>query len=234
MTMKEMVEEFEKRGFKATKSYISSEKKYRFDISKDGLGMVGYFIYPEDETPDYRNYLKREFINDMELNFITEFNKRKAEKKEMNMKDVFTLSNSPTGLLEVDGRRWPVIVSSIDSTHDVLGRSETTITCEVQNDIRRMHPGHIIKPLAIQKVVFNNPETIVLWYDGTKTVVKAGKGETYDPEKGLVMAIAKKALGNKGNYYDSIRKWVEDYEDKLIAQAVVENILATAATGDDK
>ena len=52
---------------------------------------------------------------------------------------------------------------------------------------------------AIQKVIFNDPATIVIWADGTKTVVKCDC-ELYDPEKGLAMAISKKALGNNGNY----------------------------------
>ena len=60
----------------------------------------------------------------------------------------------------------------------------------------------------IDKVVFNNPATIVLWKDGTKTVVKCGDGDTFDPEKGLAMAIAKKALGNKGYYYEVFKKWL--------------------------
>lgn len=61
----------------------------------------------------------------------------------------------------------------------------------------------------IKNVIFNNPATIVMWDDDTKTVVKAGK-EKYDAEKGLAMAITKKALGNKGDYYDVIKKWVGD------------------------
>lgn len=65
-------------------------------------------------------------------------------------------------------------------------------------------------PLSIQKVIFNDPATIVFWKDGTKTVVKCGENDIYDPEKGLAMAISKKALGNKGNYYDEFKKWVPD------------------------
>lgn len=61
--------------------------------------------------------------------------------------------------------------------------------------------------LRIKKVIFNDPATIVYWPDGTKTVVKA-EGEAFDPEKGLAMAIAKKSLGNKGNYYDVFREWL--------------------------
>lgn len=60
----------------------------------------------------------------------------------------------------------------------------------------------------IDDVIFSGPATVVKWKDGTKTVVKCNKGENFDPEKGLVIAITKKALGNKGNYYETIRKWM--------------------------
>lgn len=58
----------------------------------------------------------------------------------------------------------------------------------------------------IDHVIFNNPATIVFWKDDTKTVVKVNTGEPYDPEKGLAMAMVKKVSGNKGNYYNTIRK----------------------------
>ena len=58
---------------------------------------------------------------------------------------------------------------------------------------------------AIKNVIFNNPATVVYWTDGTKTVVKA-ENEDFDPEKGLAMAISKKVLGNKGNYYETFKK----------------------------
>lgn len=66
--------------------------------------------------------------------------------------------------------------------------------------------------VTIKKVVFNEPATIVLWSDNTKTVVKCAEGDAYDPEKGLAMAIAKKALGNEGNYYNTFRKWLPKKE----------------------
>ena len=61
----------------------------------------------------------------------------------------------------------------------------------------------------IKKVIFNDPATIVLWKDGTKTIVKCQDGDVFDPEKGLAMAISKKALGNTGKYFDEIKKWTE-------------------------
>lgn len=64
----------------------------------------------------------------------------------------------------------------------------------------------------VKKVIFNSPYTIVLWADGTKTIVKAQDGDNFDPEKGLAMAISKKAFGNDGNYYDKLKEWLEKTE----------------------
>ena len=58
------------------------------------------------------------------------------------------------------------------------------------------------------RVIYNDPATIAFWSDGTKTVVKAQPGDIFDPEKGLAMAIAKKACGNKGNYYNGFKDWL--------------------------
>jgi hypothetical protein len=74
---------------------------------------------------------------------------------------------------------------------------------EGENDMRLRVP-------EIKKVIFNKPAVIVLWKDGTKTIVKAQGKSRYDKEKGLAMAIAKKALGNEGNYYNEFRKWLEE------------------------
>ena len=64
----------------------------------------------------------------------------------------------------------------------------------------------------IKNVIFNDPATIVFWEDGTKTVVKCQDGDEFDPEKGLAMAIAKKAYGNKGNYCNKMKKWLPKEE----------------------
>ena len=64
---------------------------------------------------------------------------------------------------------------------------------------------------AIHNVIFNPPATIVFWGDGSKTVVKCQNGEEFDPEKGLTMAFFKRMHGNKGRYFDDIKKWSEKY-----------------------
>ena len=76
---------------------------------------------------------------------------------------------------------------------------------------------HVDRSFQIKKVIFNEPATIVFWQDGTKTVVKTQNEEDFDPEKGLAMAIAKKAMGNEGNYFNQIKKWTEEYHDERLA-----------------
>lgn len=61
----------------------------------------------------------------------------------------------------------------------------------------------------IKNVIFNNPATIVFWADGTKTVVQCQGDDIYDPEKGLAMAMCKKMLGNKHEYYHTFKHWMK-------------------------
>ena len=72
---------------------------------------------------------------------------------------------------------------------------------------------YLILVPRIKNVIFNDPATIVFWSDNTKTVVKA-QDEPFDPEKGLAMAICKRALGNEGNYYNEIKKWLLKEENE--------------------
>jgi hypothetical protein len=84
------------------------------------------------------------------------------------------------------------------------------------------------KKYGIKDVIFNDPATIVLWEDGTKTVVKTQDGDEYDPEKGLAMAISKKALGNKHEYYNVFKKWLKKYEKQQKADADTSSDLSAA------
>jgi hypothetical protein len=56
-----------------------------------------------------------------------------------------------------------------------------------------------------KKIIFNYPATIVIWNDGTKTVVKCQEGESYDKEKGVSLCFMKKFLGNKTNFNNIFR-----------------------------
>lgn len=61
--------------------------------------------------------------------------------------------------------------------------------------------------VSIRKVIFNDPATIVLWSDGTKTVVKCGPEDSFDTEKGLAMAIVKKMAGNDNRFHKVFKQY---------------------------
>ena len=71
--------------------------------------------------------------------------------------------------------------------------------------------------IKVEKVIFNNPATIIFWSDGTKTVVKCGENDTYDKEKGFFIACAKKLFGND---YKAVGRM-----NKALEMAVVQKVL---------
>lgn len=63
---------------------------------------------------------------------------------------------------------------------------------------------------AIKKVIFSGPCTIVLWEDGTKTMVRCLEDDFYDPEKAVMMAYLKKHFGYSNT---QMSKWLQKYTE---------------------
>lgn len=119
-------------------------------------------------------------------------------------------------LITKNGTKIPVTIDYIETTADTFPKFEGHITgtakvfyCNILNSTYGIGSSHIPE---IKNVIFNDPATIVFWEDGTKTVVKCQDGDEFDPEKGLAMAIVKKAYGNKGNYCNKLKKWLPKEE----------------------
>ena len=68
----------------------------------------------------------------------------------------------------------------------------------------------------IDKVIINYPATIVVWKDGTKTVVKCDDDNTFDEDTGVAMCIVKKMCGNKGNFNNIFKKVKKQYGNKQV------------------
>lgn len=89
------------------------------------------------------------------------------------------------------------------------------------------NPNPVLKKLRlipdIKNVIFNPPATIIFWEDGTKTVVKCSEYDDFDPEKGMAMAIAKKAIGEGNNYYPEIKKWTKNYDYNPVDKITLTN-----------
>ena len=80
-------------------------------------------------------------------------------------------------------------------------------TEEVNTRTRYKLPGALDNDCVITRVIFNKPATIVFWNDGTKTITKCSKDDTYSKEAGLAICCLKKAFGKKAN--ECLRAFVE-------------------------
>lgn len=60
----------------------------------------------------------------------------------------------------------------------------------------------------IDKVIFHAPATVIIFKDGTKSIVKCSEHDEYDQEKGFAMALLKHVLGNK-KYKTLFKKYVK-------------------------
>lgn len=129
--------------------------------------------------------------------------------------DGFRNTNSKMGLFWFDEKH----LISDEKIEEMRINIEETQDALTHMFIDSTYGIKIHKDVEITKVIFNNPATIVFWSDGKKTVVKCSIDEAFDEEKGLAMAISKRVLGNKGNYYNEFKKWlpkIEVCEDNVV------------------
>lgn len=64
--------------------------------------------------------------------------------------------------------------------------------------------------IKIERVIFSNPATIVIWKDGTKTVAKCREGDTYSKEAGLAICYMKKIMGSRKKFLKVMKKWIPE------------------------
>lgn len=74
--------------------------------------------------------------------------------------------------------------------------------------------------VRLDHVVYDDPATIAFWSDGTKTVVKCSPKDTYDPEKGLLLCIAKKISDNGEDWYKKIQEKLPKTKSELEPTAI--------------
>lgn len=66
---------------------------------------------------------------------------------------------------------------------------------------------------GIEKVIFNEPATIVFWNDGTKTVVKCCEKDSYDREVGFKTALLTKMFSKQ-----ALRDMINTYVPKEVEE----------------
>ena len=166
-----------------------------------------YETIKKHEYPWGSNNIKRdEFINMLKENTMTQ-----SYKNYVNAMAKYGAQAE----IKLGNATFPVRINTVNQTLD-----EVSFKCTALSSYTTSKTPSISKPTssklipAIKDVIFNDPATIILWSDNTKTVVKCGEWDIYDPEMGMAMAIAKKALGNEGNYYEYFKKWLKNYTPK--------------------
>jgi len=79
---------------------------------------------------------------------------------------------------------------------------EPVDTYGVQLEVKDPDPEFLklifgIKTTDIDRVIFNDPATIVFWKDKTKTIVKCHPEDTFDEEIGFMCCYLKRVLSSK-------------------------------------
>lgn len=71
-------------------------------------------------------------------------------------------------------------------------------------------PTNAIRDDAIRQIIFSGPKTIVIWSDGSKTIVSCSKDDTYDSYTGFCAAVAKKMFGSTSQVKKIIEKCAKE------------------------
>ena len=88
------------------------------------------------------------------------------------------------------------------------------------------------KTMDIDRVIFNDPATIVFWKDGTKTVVKCHPEDTFDEEIGFMCCYLKRILSSKE--YTKFCEYLNDIwelkNDRLYKEALEKKMAEKVST----
>ena len=113
-------------------------------------------------------------------------------------------------------KQHPVVAAD-----NIIWEMDKILADKAKKELNSRYGVDKIRVPYIKQVIFHDPATIVYWTDGTRTVVKCKDGDIYDPEKGLAMAISKKALGDKVNYHNVFKQWLPEEEVETLDQRTI-------------
>lgn len=92
-----------------------------------------------------------------------------------------------------------------------------------------------MKNVDVKKIIFNGPKTIVLWTDGTKTIVSMSKDETnFDPEAAFCAAYTKKMFGTNSKIKRVIKEKSNIEQHQRIVEEKLKEELAKISQDYDK
>lgn len=91
-----------------------------------------------------------------------------------------------------------------------------------QEDCEKILKDADSKMPEVKKVIWNKNACVVLWKDGTKTVVKCQEGDQWNNEVGLMAAFSKKLFGNDNTFNKVLNRYcsVFFHEDERIQKGL--------------
>lgn len=175
----------------STEMYIMSfifDDIMKFNVNMDTLTKI---MYNDLSRHCYNRYL--EIVKDEPI-YKSEFG---TENMASNLRTDFCKI--------VDTNATIRVIFDQSNFNDLLGRIHNSIsTC-------------LMGVPMIDRVVYNAPNTVVFWNDGTKTTVTATEGEEFNKEIGLAMAISKKYFDlrskNPRAEFKKVVKNADDYTE---------------------
>lgn len=162
-------------------------------------------------------------------------------------KPIYTIALDGAWTLDDDGQGHVIEVNA--SALAKIPRKnieEETITMGLRScktlyrNLKEFHDKRIgstdeMKNVDVKKIIFSGPKTIVLWTDGTKTIVSMSKDETnFDPEAAFCAAYTKKMFGTNSKIKRVIKEKSNIEQHQRIVEEKLKEELAKISQDYDK
>ena len=75
---------------------------------------------------------------------------------------------------------------------------------------KELYELYIVNCLGIKQIIYSGPKTIVIWKDGSKTIVSCGEGDQYDEYAGFCAAITKKIFSSTSKAKKIMKQYIKE------------------------
>jgi len=133
----------------------------------------------------------------------------------MNERKYYSVNENQYALnmLAVSAKSVAKIVDSL-STEINLGQRTGLIPGAFKMVDRATFKRNQQKGKGIKQIFSNNPTTVILWEDGTKTISKCSVNDVYNVERGIEICMIKKAFGMSNQEYKRYMAYANRKVDK--------------------
>lgn len=187
--------------------------KIYFEFTTDDNKLLNAIQSNQDKEIEVQSYEGNKITTYTLMNYLVEdvtVTKESCDKPYIYKIEIssYSIQNIKTEYSEVIDCCYTGLKSNNEGENN-MKKSINSIFEEAFEQERRREAG-ILTP-KIENIYANKEKgTIVIkWQDNTSTKVTCDPKDTWDIEKGIAMAVAKKALGNNYNAYTILHKYID-------------------------